>query len=131
MAPEEAGPPVDALKAGADDYVAKNESLLPNLTAIVRRTLRCAEATSRPLRVRVRRRRDAGAELVSTPPGAPIEITEVVPGANGHFRPVVAGSGTAGKSLPFDVLMVEHDHPGSEHLCNPQRGRRRINCPSP
>ena len=110
VAPEKAGPPVDALKAGADDYVAKNESLLPNLTAVMRRTLRCAETTSEPLRVlyvgdaTLARACLDGARCA-------IEITEVVPGVNGHFRPVVPESGTAGKTLPFDVLMVEHDHP--------------------
>src|SRR5262245_1515400 len=110
VAPEEAGPPLDALKAGADDYVAKNESLLPNLTAIIRRTLRCAEATPQPLRLLYVGDATLARACLDGARGA-IEITEVIPGANGHLRPAVPESSTAGKPLPFDVLMVEHGHP--------------------
>src|SRR5206468_2216109 len=51
VAPEDGGPPLAALKAGADDYLVNNQSLFPNLTAIVSQTQRRAQSRSRPLRL--------------------------------------------------------------------------------
>ncbi len=49
VAPEEMGTPTAALKAGADDYVANNKSLLPNLRDIVNRALQRAETMPHPM----------------------------------------------------------------------------------
>ncbi len=111
VAPENAGVPLAALKAGANDYVLKNQSLFPNLTAIVSRTLRPAQARSCPLRLLYVGDAALARECLESD-RCPIEITEAVPDANGRFWPIPFESASAEKPFPFDVLLIEHDHPG-------------------
>src|SRR5438132_523016 len=110
VAEEHAALPLGALKAGADDCVINNQSLFSNLTAIVSRTLRRAQATSRPLRLMYVGDAALARECLETD-RCSIEITEAVPDANGRFQSIPWESASAGKPLPFDVLLVEHDHP--------------------
>ena len=113
VAPEQMGTPLEAISAGADDYIPNNQSLLANLPAVVRRALQ-QQATARPTREPVRLLYLGDAALARRcfeNPGWSIEIDEIVPGSNGTFQPIPPEFSAEDFPQPFDIVFVEHDHP--------------------
>ena len=109
----EAGTPLEALKAGADDYVVNNETFATSLRAAVSRTLKStrpdAVAARKPLRI-LYVGDSALARQCFENRAWPVEIVEAVARPNGTYQPISPEFLTG--QLPFDVLLVEHDHPG-------------------
>ena len=115
VAPEHGGAPLVELKAGADDYVVGGQSLLSDLPHVVTRAL---QRTTRRL---TRRKRRCGSSMSAMPRSRgsisrtfnpSIEITETLPQSNGTLPE---------PSVPFDIVLVEYDHPGAERVRHPQR----------
>ena len=112
VASEEGGPPLAALKAGADDYVASHS--LADLPDIVSRAVQRAQETThlarQPLRLLYIGDASFARECLNL--GCSIEITEAVTGSNSTLQPIPSEFPAAGLPLAFDVLFIEHDHPG-------------------
>jgi PAS domain S-box-containing protein len=119
VAPERMGVPLAALKAGADDYIAANQSFADNLPDIVRRAMQRVQATTyragKPLRLLYVGDARLARLCFETPPGS-VEITEAGREPNGTFQPIPPEFPASGLPLPFDVLFVEHDHPGVDAI---------------
>ncbi len=115
VASAQAGTPIEALRAGADDYVVDNQSLLADLPGIVRRALQrvqaTAAATKKPLRLMYVGDAALAQQCLESRAGS-IEIIEATPGPNGRLQPVPQSFPGSGSKPPFDILLVEHDHPG-------------------
>lgn len=117
VCPDDVRTPLLALKAGADDYVVNNQSLHTNLPGVIARALQRVQATAhlsgkQPLRLFYVG--DAAlARRCLENSGWSIEISEAERTSNGTFQPIPPAS-AAGDDLPFDVLLVEHDHPEVE-----------------
>ncbi|PWT84882.1 MAG: hypothetical protein C5B57_04030, partial [Blastocatellia bacterium] len=110
---EETGPPLAALKAGADDYVAKTTSPT-DLAAVVDRALQQAHVTAggarQPVRLLYAGDSTLARECVGQF-GRSIAISEATRAVDGTFDPIPASATATPSSMPFDVLLVEHDHP--------------------
>ena len=111
-------PPLMALKAVADEVVTKVPSFLHDLPDIVRRTLQTPRPAARPARRRVRLLYVGDAALAREclgRPGGSIDVVGVVPGLNGKFEALPADV-RPGVPLPFEIVLIEHGHPGVETL---------------
>jgi PAS domain S-box-containing protein len=106
--------PAPALKAVADEIVAKDGSFLNGLSDVVRRTLHTARPGRRRLRLLYLGDAALARECLGRP-GASIEVIGAVPGLSRNFDPLPAG-GRPGGALPFDILLIEHGYPGVETL---------------
>jgi CheY-like chemotaxis protein len=112
VAPERLGTPLAALRAGADDYVLAGESLLANLRASVGRLLQqaTAQSTNEPVRLLYVGDATLAQQCLESRPRS-IELIEAARGPEGAFQIIPPGV-PAGEPLPFDVVLVEHDHAG-------------------
>jgi PAS domain S-box-containing protein len=111
-------PPLMGLKAVADEVVTKVPLFLHDLPDIVRRTLQKPRPPGRPARRRVRLLYVGDAALAREclgRPGGSIEVVGAVPGVNGKFDPLPADV-RPGVPLPFEIVLIEHGHPGVETL---------------
>ena len=105
IAPEDAGAPLSELKAGADDYIVKNQSLLTDLPLVLSRALQWTgvnPATKTPLRLLYVGDAALARRCLENPRWS-IEMTAIVPESTGAF---------AALPLPFDIVLVEYGHPG-------------------
>lgn len=111
----QAGAPVLALKAGADDYVANDQSLATNLPSVVARALQRAQAIAHPsgkTALRLLYVGDAAlARRCLENSRWAIELSEAERASDGTFQPIPPEAAADG-ALPFDVVLVDHDHPG-------------------
>ncbi len=108
VAPEQVGAPTAALRAGADDYVLDNESLIANLSNIVsalQRSQRTAPPTKQPLRLLYLGDAALARKWVHNPRWS-IEITEAVPPEKGAFQSIPPEFCVDGAPRPFDILLV-------------------------
>ncbi len=111
---KEAGPPLAALKAGADDYVA-NESLLQDLPETVGRALHPKQAKSGPAKQMLRFLYLGDSALARESFNSPhysIELVEPVREPSGQFQPIASDLAKAGQPSPVDAVFVEHGRPG-------------------
>ncbi len=106
VVPEHGGAPLLELKAGADDYVVNNQSLVADLprvlTRALERTLAGPHPTKAPLRLLYVGDATLARKYLENPHWS-IAITEAIPEADGTLPAL---------SLAFDVVLVEYDHPG-------------------
>ena len=106
VAPERAGAPLAELKAGADDYIVNNQSLLAELPLVLTRALERTEAaavaTKAPMRLLYVGDAALARRCVEHLQKS-IEITAVVPESSGAFPAL---------PLSFDIVLVEYGHPG-------------------
>ena len=105
-APERAGAPSAELRAGADDYIIQNSSFLAELPLAMTRMLGRMPLASRPSKTPLRLLYVGDATLARKCLESfqlSIEITEAMPASSGPVPAVPPG---------FDVVLVEHDHPG-------------------
>jgi PAS domain S-box-containing protein len=114
VCPDDVGAPLLALKAGADDYIANNQSFLTNLPGLVARALQRAQAAAhlagkQPLRLLYVGDAALARRCLENSAWS-IEISEAERTSSGKFQPIPPASAAA-RDLPFDVLLVEHDHP--------------------
>ena len=108
VVPERGGAPLLELKAGADDYVVNNQSLVADLprvlTRALERTLAGPHPTKAPLRLLYVGDATLARKYLENPHWS-IAITEAIPEADGTLPAL---------SLAFDVVLVEYDHPGMD-----------------
>ena len=105
-AQERAGAPSAELRAGADDYIIQNSSFLAELPSAMTRVLGRMPLVSRPAQSSLRLLYVGDATLARKCLESfqlSIDITEAMPASNGPVPAVPPG---------FDVVLVEHDHPG-------------------
>ncbi len=105
-AQERTGAPSAELRAGADDYIIQNSSFLAELPSAVTRVLGRMPLVARPAQASLRLLYVGDATLARKCLESfqlSIEITEAMPASNGPVPAVPPG---------FDVVLVEHDHPG-------------------
>ncbi len=106
IAPEGAGAPLAELRAGADDYIVNNQSLLAELPLVLTRALERTEAaavaTKAPMRLLYVGDAALARRCVEHLQKS-IEITAVVPESSGAFPAL---------PLSFDIVLVEYGHPG-------------------
>src|SRR5262249_1853416 len=112
---EERDAPIAALKAGAEDYVAKGESLISELPDALRRRLQHSNgargSVARPLHFLYLGDATLAKESFEGTERS-VEITEARPGSNGALHRIAPALTAGGSAFPFDVLFVEHDAPG-------------------
>jgi PAS domain S-box-containing protein len=109
------GAPVAALKAGADDYVANDESFLADLPAVLGAAVRRAHTrpcvSTTPVRLLYFGDAALARQCLTRRPSS-IEIIEPARLPDGTLETIPSAPPADGSPSPFDVVVVEHDQPG-------------------